>query len=145
MIFISNSPAQTKQIAEDMALSLMPGDVIALIGGLGAGKTTFVKGLALGLGCREKDVISPTFILMRQYKGKEVILNHFDLYRLKGMRQLIDIGYEEYFYSQGVTVIEWADKIKDALPKGCLKVVFKNQGGDRRQIRIYAGRKTRDE
>lgn len=135
MFLISNSVSQTQTIAKRLAKLLKPGDVFALIGNLGSGKTVFVKGLAEGLGCRKKDVISPTFVLLRQYKG-QMALNHFDLYRLKNMRQLIDIGYEEYFYSDGVAVIEWADRIESALPKEHIRIEFTIRNDNKRLIKI---------
>ena len=120
---ISNSVKQTQEIAAKLAKCLKPGDVIALIGNLGSGKTAFVKGLVRGLGISKSKVLSPTFVLMRQYKGKMTV-NHFDLYRLKNIQQLREIGYEEYFFSDGITVIEWADRVKEALPKEYLEIGF---------------------
>ena len=124
MEIVSASIKQTQEIASKLAKYLEPGDVIALVGNLGSGKTVFLKGLAVGLGCSKKEVLSPTFVLMRRYQGK-LTLNHFDLYRLKALRQLEQIGYEEYFYSGAITVIEWADRIPDALPQGYLRLEFK--------------------
>lgn len=135
MKIVSNSAKETKDIAQKLAKFLLPGNVIALVGNLGSGKTTFVKGLAAGLGCRESDVLSPTFVLMHQYQGR-LTLNHFDLYRLKDIRQLEDTGYEEYFYGSGITVIEWADKIKESLPKEYLEVKFLTQGGYKRLLKF---------
>ncbi len=106
-----------------MAKCLKPGDVLALIGNLGSGKTAFVKGLVSGLGVSKSKVLSPTFVLMRQYPGKMTV-NHFDLYRLKDIQQLREIGYEEYFYSDDITVIEWADRVKEALPEEYLEIGF---------------------
>ncbi len=137
MKIISTSVRQTQGIACQLAKYLKPGDVSALIGNLGCGKTVFAKGLALGLGCKGRDVLSPTFVLLRQYHGKQVV-NHFDLYRLKDIRQLEHIGYEEYFYSDGVTVVEWADRVKEALPKEHLRIEFKIISGNRRLIRLTA-------
>ncbi len=135
MEIISISPKQTQSIAFELAKRLKSGDVVALIGNLGSGKTVFVKGLASGLGCKKNAVLSPTFMLMHQYQGKYV-LNHFDLYRLKNIRPLEEIGYEEYFYGDGVTVIEWADRAKKALPKKYIKVNFKVLDEKRRLIKI---------
>ena len=143
MVLTSDSVSQTQTIAKRLAKSLKSGDVLALIGNLGSGKTVFVKGLAEGLGCRKKDVISPTFVLLRQYKGK-VDINHFDLYRLKNMRQLIDIGYEEYFYSDGVAVIEWADRIESALPEEHIRIEFTIKGDNKRLIKIIYKRRKLD-
>ena len=133
---LSSSIKQTQAIAKRLARKLRLGDVVALVGELGAGKTVFVKGLALGLGVRKEDVLSPTFVLLRQYHGGRLILNHFDLYRLKNIRQLQEIGYEEYFYGDGLTVIEWADRIAEALPKDHLRIEFKIKGENKRLIRF---------
>ncbi len=140
MNIISTSVRQTREIARKLARSFKPKDVVALIGTLGSGKTVFVKGLAMGLGCNSRDVSSPTFVLMRQYQGK-FVLNHFDLYRLaslksKALRQLEQIGYEEYFYGDGITVIEWADRIPGALPKEYLRIEFKILGENKRLLKI---------
>lgn len=124
MRITSASVKQTKEIARGLAKYLTAGDVVALIGTVGSGKTIFVKGLASGLSCRRQKVTSPTFILMRQYRGRHEVY-HFDLYRLKDIHQLEQIGYEEYFYGDGITVIEWADRIKKALPRQYLRIEFK--------------------
>lgn len=132
---ISTSVKQTQDIGAKLAKLLKPGDVLALAGNLGSGKTVFVKGLASGMGCKEKEVLSPTFVLLRQYPGK-VTINHFDLYRLKDICQLEQIGYEEYFYGPGVAVVEWADRVKEALPQENLRVEFKILGQERRLIQL---------
>ena len=137
MDIISRSVKQTQAIAAKLAQDLRPGDCLALVGNLGSGKTVFVKGLAKGLGCREKDVLSPTFVLMRQYQGS-FKLNHFDLYRLKNISQLEQIGYEEYFYGEGITVIEWADRIVEALPQEFIRIEFRALDRDRRLIKLAA-------
>ena len=139
MDVISNSEKMTRQLAVKLAKCLVPGDVIALIGELGSGKTVFTKGLAAGIGCDQKEVLSPTFVLMRQYRGR-LDLNHFDLYRLKSIRQLEDIGYEEYFYGQAVTVIEWADRIEASLPERHLKVILRVIDKDRRLIKFISNK-----
>lgn len=135
MKIISTSVEQTQEIARRLAKSLKPGNVIALIGNLGSGKTVFARGMAMGLGCRKKEVVSPTFVLMRQYQGKCAVY-HFDLYRLKDIHQLEQIGYEEYFYGEGVTVIEWADRIEAALPKEYLKIEFQIKANHKRLIKF---------
>lgn len=142
MEIISNSAKQTREIARKLARTFKPQDVVALIGELGSGKTVFVKGLAMGLGCKSRNVSSPTFVLMRQYQGK-FVLNHFDLYRLRALHQLEAIGYEEYFYSDAVTVIEWADRIPYALPKEYLRIEFKILADNKRLLKIKSIGKTR--
>ncbi len=102
--------------------TLERGDVVALIGELGSGKTCFTQGLAKGMGVAENvPVVSPTFTLINEYPGK-VPLFHLDVYRLSGPRDLEDMGYEEYFYGGGVIVIEWAEKVQNILPEKTLFV-----------------------
>lgn len=108
------SPEATAEAGRALAGRLRPGDVVGLYGDLGAGKTCFVTGLAAGLGCLHA-VSSPTFTLVNEYPGP-VPLYHFDLYRLDSPAELEDIGCDEYFYDQGVSVIEWAEKAGGLLP-----------------------------
>jgi len=134
MKYISNNTNDTIALGKKIGQKLKPGDVVALIGNLGAGKTVFTKGIAAGLGVKAaKYVNSPTFVLIKQYKGK-LPLYHFDLYRVDSQEQVKEIGYEEYFYGDGVTVVEWADKIEDLLPAKYLRVEFNIKGRDRRKI-----------
>ena len=139
------SPAQRKELsaasAEEMrrlgaqlAQELRPGDCVVLIGELGVGKTTFVQGLAQGLGVAEP-VRSPTFILMREYRGK-VPLYHFDAYRIKNLDELREIGFEETVRSQGITVIEWGEKAAGLLPDGCWRVFFELLPDQSRRVTI---------
>jgi len=135
MKYLSNNTNDTIALGKRIGKKLKPGDVVALIGNLGAGKTVFTKGIAEGLGVKAaKYVNSPTFVLIKQYKGK-LPLYHFDLYRMDSQQQVKEIGYEEYFYGDGVTVVEWADKIKELLPKKYLRVQFSIKGKEKRQIK----------
>lgn len=104
-----------------LAASLKPGDVVALSGELGAGKTCLVKGIALGLGVPQQ-VTSPTFTLVHEYRGGTLPLYHVDLYRLDSVAQALAIGIEDYFDGPGVTVIEWAEKIEPLLPERTMRV-----------------------
>lgn len=108
----TNSEHETKEIAETLASLIKPGTVITLEGDLGAGKTTFTKGLAKGLEIK-RAVTSPTFTILKQYEGT-LTLNHIDAYRLEDSEE--DIGLDDYIYGDGVTVIEWAKFIDDFLP-----------------------------
>lgn len=110
-------------MARKLASFLKAGDIISLTGDLGAGKTCFVQGLAKGLGIKNR-ITSPTFNLIKEYKGK-IPLYHFDIYRLENLSELINLGYEEYFYGQGITVIEWGDKIRPLLGSEYLEIEFK--------------------
>lgn len=113
-IYKSRSPEETKKIAGSFAAGLHPGDVVCLSGDLGAGKTAFVQGLAEGLGIEEY-VNSPTFTIVNEYEAG-IPLYHFDVYRIDDSDELYEIGYEEYIDGDGVTVIEWPQKIIDILP-----------------------------
>ncbi|MDD5084634.1 MAG: tRNA (adenosine(37)-N6)-threonylcarbamoyltransferase complex ATPase subunit type 1 TsaE [Candidatus Omnitrophica bacterium] len=132
----TESPAGTEALGKRLAHFLKPGDVVALEGEWGAGKTVFTKGLMRGLGVRSKrEVKSPSFVILRHYKGKYPC-HHFDLYRLKGIRDLENIGFEEYVFSDGVTVIEWADRVRKHLPKGCLVIKIKIRGESSREFKF---------
>lgn len=119
---LSQSPQQTQKLAQRLASSLRAGDLLVLTGDLGAGKTTFVQGLARGLGVKDL-ITSPTFTIIREYYGT-LPLYHFDLFRLEHPRELEDLGYEEYFNGEGVVVIEWGDKAKKLLPEDSLVIEF---------------------
>jgi tRNA threonylcarbamoyladenosine biosynthesis protein TsaE len=113
---ISKSVEETMDIGAKFAKGLKRGDCVALIGDLGAGKTVFTKGVARGIGVKDaRYVNSPTFVIIKEYEGR-LPLYHFDLYRLDSHSGFDDMNYEEYFYGDGVTVIEWADKINGLLP-----------------------------
>lgn len=117
MIYTTNGQEQTFDLGFKIAGSLKGGDVITLDGELGAGKTVFTKGLAKGLGITAP-ILSPTFVILRQYKGTDLELFHFDMYRLQSPDEALELGFDEYIGKQtAVTVIEWADKVKDILGK----------------------------
>ena len=120
--FTTNSPNETLDLGSRLAGELAPGDLVALIGELGAGKTMFTKGIAKGLGVGDYDYVnSPSFVVMKEYPGKRP-LYHFDIYRLEEKSFSETMEYEEYFYGDGVTVVEWADKVADILPEEYLEV-----------------------
>lgn len=115
---------------------LLPGDVIALSGDLGGGKTTFVQGLGAGLGVSER-VTSPTFILMREYLGGRYPLMHIDVFRLKKVQEVIDLGYDEFLDPSYIVAVEWGDVIEPLLPPEHLLIEFKFGNGDlNREIAI---------
>jgi tRNA threonylcarbamoyladenosine biosynthesis protein TsaE len=126
----TNSSEQTTQFAEKLAALLRPGDVIALEGDLGAGKTTFTKGLAKGLEIK-KTVNSPTFTIIKEYHGR-LPLYHMDVYRVENAFE--DLGFDEYFEGDGVTVVEWAHLIEDQLPKERLTIYLYHEDIDNRKI-----------
>ena len=121
--FAVKSANELQYIAQRMAKFLFPGAFLALNGDLGAGKTTFTQGLAKGLGV-EEEISSPTFTIIKQYDELELPLYHMDVYRLERAEEMEDLGYEEYFYGNGVTVVEWAENIKELWPKEYLEIRF---------------------
>lgn len=125
----TDSPGQTRRLGEVLAKRLQPGDVISLVGEVGTGKTTLIQGIAKGL-CVEDNVSSASFVLMQEYKGS-LPLYHFDLYRI-GEEE--DIGYEDWFYSEGVSVLEWGEKASDRLPFSHLKILFSYLGKTSRSL-----------
>ncbi len=115
MVYKSNSPKETENIAKAFAKSLKPGDVVCLNGDLGVGKTAFVQGLAKALGVTEP-ISSPTFTIVNCYNASLPIY-HFDVYRIDDCDEMYEIGYEEYVYGDGITIIEWPEKIEPILPE----------------------------
>lgn len=133
---ISRSIKETIDAGAKLAKKLKAGDVVALVGELGAGKTVFTKGIAKGLGVKDSRYVnSPTFVIIKEYKGR-LPLYHFDLYRLDSSSIIDAENFEEYFYGDGVSVIEWADKARGLLPKKYFEVRLSVAGEDRRNIGI---------
>jgi tRNA threonylcarbamoyladenosine biosynthesis protein TsaE len=130
---ISPTPRETERIGSLLGTLLIAGDVIALSGELGSGKTTLVRGLAQGMGFSGKEVASPSFTLVNEYEGP-LPLFHLDLYRLGDERELREIGYEEYINKAGVAVIEWADRIPHAVPDESLWITLRYRTEERREI-----------
>ena len=128
---VTNSPDETEAEGEELGRGLRAGDLILLTGPLGAGKTTFVRGLARGAGS-EAQVASPTFQLVRIYPGR-VQLAHVDLYRVKAAGELADLGLDELI-DEGAVVVEWGDRIEAT--KTGRQITFETFGGDRRRIRM---------
>ena len=129
----SAQPGDTLQFAQTIARALRPGDVVALCGDLGAGKTHFVKGLAVGIGF-SGDVTSPTFTLLHEYVGGSMPIYHFDFYRIEDETEAVRLGLDEYIDGDGVCVIEWADKFPALLPAGTRWFDFSITEGDSRLI-----------
>jgi tRNA threonylcarbamoyladenosine biosynthesis protein TsaE len=142
LIFDSTSDSMTQKFAKKLAKHLKQGDCLALIGDFGAGKTTFVKGLAKGLriGC-DQYVSSPSFVILKVYQGK-LPLYHFDLYRLSHLKDFDDIGLDEFLSGRGVSVVEWADRTENLhIPWG-LRIEFIVSGQSSRRLKLY-GRSAR--
>lgn len=131
-IFLSESAKQTLKLGESFAKTLKGGDVVLLNGEMGAGKTVFAKGVAKGLGI-EDEILSPTYAYMNDYYGK---LYHFDCYRLSSGAQAEALGLTDYFYADGVCLIEWSENISSVLPEKTKKVTIKKLSEEERQI-IY--------
>lgn len=137
MIYYSNSPEDTANIALEFAKTLVAGDVICMSGDLGVGKTAFVQALARELGIEEY-LSSPTFTIVNCYEGK-FPLYHFDVYRIADSDEMYEIGYEEYVYGDGISVIEWAENISDILPEKRYEITIKKdyeKGENFREISI---------
>lgn len=125
----------TEDFGIKLGKTLKGGDVLSLTGDLGAGKTTLTKSIGKGLGVEEY-ITSPTFSLINEYKGR-VNVYHFDVYRLDDVDDLYDLGFEDYFYSDGVTIVEWGDKIKEFLPDNTIDVyIEKGKELDERIVTI---------
>ena len=136
MEWITNSEKETEQLGERLGAKLMPGSVIAYTGDLGAGKTAFTRGLARGLQVPER-VTSPTFNIVNEYEGGRLPLFHFDMYRLGGVDELFDIGWEDYLSRNGVCAVEWSENVEEALEEGTIRVdVRRGEHDHQRRISI---------
>ena len=134
--FISKSMSETLRFGEKLGKALRRGDIIALCGELGSGKTVLTKGIAKGLGVRSSSQVnSPSFVIIKEYKGR-LPLYHFDVYRLDDVSGFATIDYPGYFYGEGVSVIEWADKIISILPKDFLRIDMSVANRDERMISL---------
>jgi tRNA threonylcarbamoyladenosine biosynthesis protein TsaE len=131
---VSTSPQQTYDAGERLGHALGPGDVVGLTGDLGAGKTCFIQGLVHGLGVARR-ATSPTFVLVNEYRGR-VPVHHVDLYRVQGVAEAADLGLEEMFAGDGVTVVEWADRLGPLLPADAVRVHVDGVGDEPRRITI---------
>lgn len=107
---------ETRDFGLSLGRKLQAGDIVAIIGDLGAGKTTLTKSIAEGLGVREM-ITSPTFTIVQEYHSGRAPLYHFDVYRIEDLEEMYELGYEEYFFGKGISVIEWADKIIELIPE----------------------------
>ncbi|NLM11578.1 MAG: tRNA (adenosine(37)-N6)-threonylcarbamoyltransferase complex ATPase subunit type 1 TsaE [Clostridiaceae bacterium] len=136
-VVISESEQDTVKLGEKVAKQLKKGDVVALSGDLGTGKTAFVKGLAQGFGIDEY-ITSPTFTLVQSYKGPGFNLHHFDVYRISDEEELFEIGFEEYLYEGDICVIEWADLIQNLIPPRSVWINFERleDGENKRRITV---------
>jgi tRNA threonylcarbamoyladenosine biosynthesis protein TsaE len=138
MVIHTKSPAETEALGERLGAIVPAGTVIAYTGDLGARKTAFTRGLARGLGIKER-VTSPTFTIVNEYEGGRLPLFHFDLYRLGSSEELWDIGWEEYLDRGGVCAVEWSERCEDALEEPIVRVDLRRGDGDEDRVLTITG------
>ncbi len=131
--FISNSPAETEAMGQQFAKEIGVGSILALNGDLGSGKTVFVKGLVAGLGSRA-DVTSPTFTIQHEYRGGRLPVYHFDFFRLENRESIVRLGLDDYFFGDGVSVIEWGDRFPELIPQRARWILFEIKSANERAI-----------
>ena len=138
MVIESYSPEETLEIGRKLGQEAQPGQVYTLIGDLGVGKTVFTQGIAAGLGI-EEPICSPTFTIVQEYDTGRMPFYHFDVYRIGDIEEMEEIGYEDYFYGDGLTMIEWANLIEEILPETYKEITIEkdlDNGFDYRKITI---------
>jgi tRNA threonylcarbamoyladenosine biosynthesis protein TsaE len=136
---ISNSEEETLEFGEELSKPLVGGETIFLEGSLGMGKTVLAKGIAKGLGIDERDVVSPSFVLVKEYGGGRLALFHVDLYRLSGTEEIEGLGLEEISgRDDAVILVEWGEKLTILWGEPTVLVRFDDLGGTRRRIRVYS-------
>lgn len=136
------SPEETFQFGKELGEQAQPGEIYTLVGDLGTGKTVLTQGIASGLGI-EEPICSPTFTVVQVYEEGRMPLYHFDVYRIGDIEEMEEIGYEEYFYGQGLTMIEWANLVQEILPDCCREIRIEKdleKGFDYRRIVISEGK-----
>lgn len=141
MIYESFSDKDTRALGRRLGGRAQRGDIYLLHGDLGVGKTVFTKGFAEGLGIAEP-ITSPTFTLIQEYEEGRIPFYHFDVYRIADVEEMYELGYEEYFYGEGVCLIEWASRIEELLPGTCISVTIEKdlaKGFDYRRIMVEQG------
>lgn len=127
----------TERFGMELARRLMPGDLVAMTGNLGAGKTTLTKAIAKGLGVKDM-VTSPTFTILQEYQDGKLPFYHFDVYRIAGPEEMYELGYEDYFFDEGVCVVEWADRIDELLPPGTIHIeISYGDDPEERRYRVW--------
>jgi tRNA threonylcarbamoyladenosine biosynthesis protein TsaE len=135
--YLADDETSTATLGAALATALPAGTTIALIGTLGAGKTRLVQAIAAGLGIDPRDVVSPTFVLGQEYEGSRKLF-HFDAYRLRDEAEFLDLGPDEYFESDGLVLIEWADRVRNCLPSERVEVEVTVTGATTRRFEIRA-------
>ena len=141
MVIETRSPEETFALGKKIGQAALPGQIYTLTGDLGVGKTVFTQGVASGLGISEA-VNSPTFTIVQVYEEGRLPFYHFDVYRIEDPEEMEEIGYDDYFFGDGVCLIEWADRIRELLPEHLIRVTIEKdpeKGFDYRLIRIEGG------
>ena len=133
LVLTTNNADETMHIGKTLSKVLKAGDILLFYGGLGAGKTTFTKGVASGLGI-DDHIHSPTFTLIHEHYGKNLKLYHVDLYRIESLEEIENLGIDECIYSQAITLIEWSEKFGNNLPQNRIDIKIKHQGDFLREI-----------
>ncbi len=146
MIIETNSARETFALGEKIGKSALPGQIYTLSGDLGVGKTVFTQGVAKGIGISEP-VSSPTFTIVQEYEEGRMPFYHFDVYRIGDIEEMEEIGYDDYFFGEGICLIEWAELIQDILPEKRIRVTIEKEperGFDYRKITIEGLDDSRD-
>ena len=132
----TKSPEETQALGEKLGRELKAGDVVALIGDLGTGKTCLTQGIARGIGIAPNEIVSsPSYILINEYDGK-IPIYHIDLYRLETSAEIAELGLGEYMNSDGICIIEWAERMEDGLPDTCMKIHIEWEDENTRSFKI---------
>jgi tRNA threonylcarbamoyladenosine biosynthesis protein TsaE len=136
----THSDTETIALGYEIGTMLPINSIVCFFGDLGAGKTTFIKGIASSTtGCNKDQVNSPTFVYLNIYQGLKTVY-HFDLYRLRDVDEFLSMGFEDYFFAGGITCIEWSEKVEKILPQNCIKVILKYIGNNEREVTIASSR-----
>ena len=135
----TTSPQETFETGRALAPHLQPGDVVGLYGELGAGKTQLIKGICDGSGCPDDVVHSPTFTIVNEYHAAELTIFHFDAYRVERLSEFYDLGYEDYFFGDGICLVEWADRVESLLPSDALRIQLRHLGASKRTLSLITG------
>ena len=141
---VTTTAAETEALGRRLAARLAPGDVVALYGDLGAGKTHLAKGICAALGVAPEAVTSPTFALVHEYAADAFPVFHIDAYRLERLDEFFALGYEEYFYGDGLCLVEWPEKVEALLPASTFRLRLDHLGGDRRAVSAMTEDETPD-
>lgn len=131
---VTGGPEETEAVGERLGQELAPGAIVALYGDLGAGKTCLVRGLSRAFGIDRNAVSSPSFAIVNEYHGAKGTIFHFDAYRLRRKEEFFELGYEDYFFGDGISVVEWPENVEDLLPEGTIRLRLTHLGQNSRRI-----------